>query len=153
MGIGYVDSVVLYNRYVDPASEKEYYYGTQFDNVRIEITQGANIQKSGIDSADTCKVKIPNDGSLPKPYMTPEIWQSEGEKNSCFTINTAGADFLVITKKTELGIDIEVPDGLVDSDTYDGGFFQYIKETYGHAYKVTTSNVYNVIPRFEVGGK
>lgn len=153
MGIGYVDSVVLYNRYVDPDSEKEYYYGTRFDDVRIELTQGANIQKSGVDSADTCKVKIPNDGSLPKPYMAPEIWQSEGEKSSFFTINIAGTDFLVITKKTELGIDIEVPDGLVDSDTYEGGFFQYIKETYGHAYKVTTSNVYNVIPRFEVGGK
>ena len=58
MGIGYVDSIVLYNRYVDPDSEKEYYFGTQFEGVRVEMTQGANIQKSGIDSADSCKAKI-----------------------------------------------------------------------------------------------
>lgn len=153
MGIGYVDSIVLYNRYVDPDSEKEYYFGTQFEGVRVEMTQGANIQKSGIDSADSCKAKIPNDGSLPKPYMSPEVWSRSEEKTGSFTVNTEGCDFFVVTGKAELGIAIQLPDEMIDSDQYDGGFFQYIKETYGHAYKITTLNVYNLILRFEVGGK
>ena len=39
MGIGYVDSVVVYNRYINGLMETETYFGTRFDNVRIEFTQ------------------------------------------------------------------------------------------------------------------
>ena len=44
MGIGYVDSVIVYNRYVNGLMETEQYFGTRFDNVRVELTQGANRQ-------------------------------------------------------------------------------------------------------------
>ncbi len=39
MGIGYVDSVVVYNRYINGLMETETYFGTRFDNVRVELTQ------------------------------------------------------------------------------------------------------------------
>ena len=39
MGIGYVDSVVVYNRYINGLMEAETYFGTRFDNVRVELTQ------------------------------------------------------------------------------------------------------------------
>ena len=155
MGIGYEDSIVLYNRYVNGVLETEYYVGTRFDNVRIELTQGANIKASGIENADACVVKIPNDNTLIKPYMPPEVWNDQTteimEQN--FTIDTASHNFFVIVKKQELGIELDLPVGLIESDKYRGGFFQYIKEKYGHAYVVDTLNVYTLIPRFEIGGK
>ena len=42
MGINYSESVVVYNRYINVLMETETYFGTRFDNVRVELTQGAN---------------------------------------------------------------------------------------------------------------
>lgn len=64
MGIGYKDAVVLYNRHYNDTLETEYYFGTLFENVRIELTQAENINKSGMKDADSFLVKIPNDGTL-----------------------------------------------------------------------------------------
>lgn len=154
MGIGYVDSIVLYNQY-ENEDGKQYYVGTRFDNVRIELTQGVNVQKSGLENADVCLVKIQNVGTLPKKYTSPGLWKelSVQGKEEKFTIDTENDNFFVIVKKQELGIDIEVPTGTVDSDSYRGGYYQYIREKYGHAYAVHTLNVYQLIPRFEVGGR
>ena len=48
MGIGYIDSVIVYNRYVRKTDEAEQYFGTRFDKVRVELTECANIAKSGL---------------------------------------------------------------------------------------------------------
>lgn len=155
MGIGFTDSIVLYNRYVSGTMETEYYYGTRFDNVRIELTQGANILQSGVENADACLVKIPNDASLPKPYVAPEVWndQTADEMAESFTIDLANHNFFVIAKKDDLGIDLDLPTGTIESDKYKGGFFEYVKGKYGHTYITDTLNVYQLIPRFEIGGK
>lgn len=155
MGINYVDSIILYNRYVNGVLETETYFGTRFDNVRVELTQGANIMQSGLESADSCVVKIPNNGTLPKPYMPPEVWndQTTEAMEQNFTIDTANRNFFVIVKKPELGIDLDLPVGVIESDVYRGGYFQHIKEKYGHAYMADALNVYSLIPRFEIGGK
>lgn len=156
MGINYVDSVVVYNRYINGLYETEQYFGTRFDNVRIELTQGANIKASGMENASVCVVKIPN-RNLPKPYKAPEVWNdlTTDEMLESFTIDTEGKNFFVIVKKLELGIDIDVPVGLIDQDEskYPGGFFEYIKTIYGYAFSVDTVDVHTVIPRFEIGGR
>lgn len=154
MGINYVDSVVVYNRYVTGLREEEQYFGTRFDNVRIELTQGANQKVSGMENASVCTVKIPN-GNLPKPYKAPQIWQAQTTKEmlETFTLDTRGKNFFVIVKKADLGIDIDVPVGLVESNDYEGGFFEYIKTKYGYAFGVDTVDVYTLIPRFEIGGR
>ena len=151
MGIGYKDSVVVYNRY---AKGPEQYFGTRFDNVRVELTQGADQKVSGMEDVSACVVKIPN-ANLPKPYIAPKAWKSltEEEKAEYFTLDAESQNFFIIVKKEELGIDIDVPDGLVESDGYDGGFFEYVKEQYGYAFSLDTADVYSLIPRFEVGGK
>lgn len=157
MGIGYVDSVVVYNRYINGLMETETYFGTRFDNVRVELTQGANQKASGMENASVCVVKIPNNGNLPKPYKAPEVWNdlTTDEMLESFTLDTEGKNFFVIVKKAELGIDIDVPVGLIDQDEtkYPGGFFEYIKTKYGYAFSVDTVDVYTLIPRFEIGGR
>lgn len=155
MGIGYVDSVIVYNRYVNDLLETEYYMGTRFDGVRVELTQGANIRTSGLENADSCLVKIPNTGNLPKPYIPPEVWNDlpTEEMQKYFTLDKDGDNFFSIVKKKELGIDIDLPTGIIESDKYRGGFYQYIRDKYGYTYAITTVDVYNLIPRFEVGGR
>ena len=154
MGIGYTDSVMVYNRYVSGVLEEEYYFGTRFDNVRVELTQGANIRASGIQDSDICKIKIPN-VNLPKEYMAPERWseQTAEQMLNSFTLDSANRNFFVIVKKEDLGIDVTLPKGEVVSGQYSGGFFQHVKEKYGHAYMIRTVDVYTLIPRFEVGGR
>ena len=154
MGINYVDAVVVYNRCVSGIEETEQYFGTRFDNVRIELTQGANQKASGMENASVCVVKIPNT-NLPKPYKAPAVWNSitADEKLKSFTLDTEGKNFFVIVKKEELGIDIDVPIGLVEGKDYENGFFEHTKERYGYTFSVDTVDVYNLIPRFEVVGR
>lgn len=151
MGIGYKDSVVVYNRY---AKGPEQYFGTRFDNVRVELTQGADQKGSGMENVSACVVKIPST-DLQKPYIAPKVWKklTEEEKAENFTLDTESRNFFVIVKKDELGIDIDVPTGLVESDSYSGGFFEYVKEQYGYAFSLDTADVYSLIPRSEIGGK
>lgn len=153
MGIGYKDAVVLYNRHYNDTLEAEYYFGTLFENVRIELTQAENISKSGMKDADSFLVKIPNDGTL--NYVNPPDWEnmSEEEKLKHFTLRSNDFDFVVIAKKNELLIDRELPVGLINSDDYPGKFFQYMVNEKGNCYKVNTICVYSLIPRFEIGGK
>lgn len=158
MGLGYVDSVIVYNRF-ESRTEGELYFGTRFDNVRIELTEGANITASGLENASSCVAKIDTASvaKTKKEYKPPKVWAklSGEEKAECFTLNKE-VDFFVIVKKTELGIDVDLPVGKVaheDYDGYDDGFFEHVKTNYGYAYNVGTVDVYTLIPRFEIGGK
>lgn len=156
MGLNYVDSIIIYNEYQTRRPEAQYYFGTRFDNVRIELTQAANITKSGLEGASVCVAKIPN-SVFPKLYIPPETWRAltTEEMLNSFTLNR-GKDFFVIAKKWELGIDVDLPVGIIDSDSGDygdSGFFDYAKNKYGYAFTVDTVDVYTLIPRFEIGGK
>lgn len=146
--------MVVYNRYVNGLMETEYYVGTRFDNVRVELTKGANIRESGMENADSCLVKIPNNGTLPKHYKAPQEWLAltDEEKLEYFTLDPDSSNFFVIVKKEELGININLPGGLVNSADYKGGFYQFIRNKYGYTYTLKTADVYNLIPRFEVSG-
>lgn len=71
-----------------------------------------------------------------------------------FTLDTASKNIFIISKKTELGMDIEVPLEVIESNTYKpGGFFEVIKNGYGYVFSIDTVDVYTVIPRFEIGGR
>lgn len=153
MGIGYNDTVIVYNRHFDDTLETEYYFGTRLKNVRIELTQGENVNKSGMKDADTFLVKIPNNGVL--PYIPPAEWQemSEQDKSNHVTFQQNDYDFVAIEKKAGLRIDRKLPEGVISSDEYPGGFFQYMASEKGNVYKVTTVSEYSLIPRFEIGGR
>ncbi|MDE7323134.1 MAG: hypothetical protein K2N73_10510 [Lachnospiraceae bacterium] len=158
MGIGYVDSVVVYNRYVNGLMETEQYFGTRFDNVRIELTQGANQKASGMENASACKVCIPNDKNLPKPYKAPKKWEklTTAEMLNYFTLDEK-EDFFVIVKKEELGIDENIPVGLVESSEYEGGYFEFCKGEYGYTFSVDEVDSYKNVAgygaRWEINGR
>lgn len=151
-----MDSIVLYNRYVSGLMETATYFGTRFDGVRVELTKGANQRISGMEDASSCVVKIPL-GNLPKPYQAPGVWNdlTTEEMEGSFTIDPAGKDFFVVVRKPVLNLDVDLPVGIVMKDEvrYPGGFFEYVKTRYGYAFVVDTVDVYDLVPRFEVGGK
>lgn len=159
MGIGFVDSIIVYNQYKSKTLGEEY-FGTRFDNVRVELTEGATIVQSGIENASKCIVKIEPDSveKSGKEYRPPKVWlkSTTEEMLQTFTFSK-DTDFFVIVKKAELGIDVDLPVGEIQSDSeysgYDDGFFEYVKTKFGYAYTVSTVDVYTVIPRFEIGGK
>lgn len=151
MGIKYNDSIVLYNKYTDGIMQEEYYIGTRFDNVRIEMTEATNRNKSGLDSADAYVVKIPK-ANIPKEYINPKEWLKLPltEKPTKFTLSND--DFIVVVKKDELNIDISMDEGLIKSRDYRNGYFNYVKEN-ALAFQINTVDVFQLIPRFQIGGR
>ena len=86
MGIGYADSVVIYNRYINQTMDgAEQYFGTRIDNVRVEFTQEQNQNKSGSQDVSMCLLKIPNDSTLPKPYKV-QIGRASGRERVCAVV-------------------------------------------------------------------
>lgn len=152
MGIGYEDAVVIYNRY--SVDEDEFFVGTRFDGVRVELTHGANQMKSGMESANKCVVKIPHSDAT-KAYVSPNRWKEmdENVKIKHFTLDPESDNFFVIVKKTDLGIGIELPTGAVKSSDYEAGFFNFVKGKFDYSFSMTTVDTYSLIPRFEIGGK
>lgn len=155
-GIGYVDSVIIYNRYYNDTTGAEQYFGTRLDNVRVEFTKEQNQSKSGSEDVSDCLLKIPNDSTLPKPYLVPELWNdlTADEMLQNFTLSTDG-DFFVLVKKKELNLDIDAPIGMQDSSSqeYKGNFFEYMKSRYSYVYKMSSFAVFSLIPYFQIGGK
>lgn len=158
MGIGYVDSVVVYNRYYNDTTGSEQYFGTLFDGVRVEFTKEQNQIKSGSEDVSDCLLKIPNDSTLPKPYLVPELWNdlTTDEMLENFTLNTDG-DFFVLVKKAELNLDIEAPIGIQDTNLTpykeNDGVLDYMKSKYSYVYEMRSFAVFGLIPHFQVGGR
>ena len=150
-GIGYVDSIIVYNRVVDGLMETETYYGTRFNGVRVELTQGNQVASTGNQNADACVVKIPMDVVAGR-YLPPKVWSSSDDKTAYFTLDKDNKDFFVVVCKPLLGIDITLPIGSVDSDKYPGGYYQHICSAYGYAYQINHVDVYELIARYEIGG-
>lgn len=152
MGINYVDSGIVYNRWEEDG--KEYYSGTRFDDVRIELTQGADMRSKGLESTSECIMKIPNTEEVSKKYLPPMQWirLSRDEKQKHFTFDKDNHNFFVIVKKPELSIDIELPTGIITRETYPEGFYEYVRNHFGYAYLLNTVDVFGLIPRFELSG-
>ena len=137
--IFYNKTVTVYNRSVEGLMEKETWCPTVLKDVRLLITKGENVSKSGMESADSAKLFIKTN-NLSKEYKKPLEWQnlSTEDKAKTFTL-ASGADFFVEGDTTA-----EVP---TESD-----FFSHMKEKYDNCFKVTDVDVFELIPHLEVGG-
>ena len=137
--IFYNKTVTVYNRSVEGLMEKETWYPTVLKGVRLLITKGENVSKSGMESADSAKLFIKTN-NLSKEYKKHLEWQnlSAEDKAKNFTL-TSGVDFFVEGDTTA-----EVP---TESD-----FFAYMKQKYDNCFKVTNADIFELIPHLEVGG-
>lgn len=140
MGLFYNDTVTLFNRFYDPDTDEEKYYPTLLENVNLVETKGANVTKSGMDSADAAKLFIDLD-ELSKKYMDPKAWDAlpETEKPNYITFHPTD-DFFIKGDQTSL----ELPGSCV---------YEWAHDSMDSVYKVTTVDKYeDIMPHFEVGG-
>ena len=141
MGLFDGKKVTIYNKYMDSITGYEIWLPTLIENVDYTATQGANITKSGLSTADAVTVFI-NYSALPKPYKTPKEWQAlTAEDKTKYVTFTQGTDFFIFGDSTSNVITTK-------------GFFSDMQKRYSDCYKVTTVDRYDdILPHFEIGGK
>ena len=122
-------------------SEKEIWLPTVITEIDYTATQGANITKSGLSTADAVTVFI-NYSALKKPYKSPNEWQSLTSAEKALNVTfSQGIDFFVFGDTSSVTI-------------LATGFFAYMQKHYSDCYKITTVDRYeDVMPHFEIGGK
>lgn len=138
MDVFYKDTVTIYNRYEDKASCTEHWYPTVLQDVRLLITKGANVAKTGLNSADRASMHISTEKALEKPYKKPKEWLETADKSGAFTFGES--DFFVEGDTSA-------------EDTAQDDFAEYMKRKYDNCFQVTTVDAYTLIPHLEVGGK
>ena len=143
--MGFFDNktVTLFNRSFNAETEEETYYPTLLEGVDLVETKGANVFKSGMDSADAAKlfVCIADVGKTIKPYLPPKEWKAlpEEEKPNYITF-TPAEDFFIKGDHTDAA--------LPENDVY-----QWLLDNCDDCYRVTTIDKYeDILPHFEVGG-
>ena len=141
MGLFDGKKVTIYNKYMDSITGYEIWLPTLIENVDYTATQGANITKSGLSTADAVTVFI-NYSALPKPYKTPKEWQAlTAEDKAKYVTFTQGTDFFIFGDSTSNVITTK-------------GFFSDMQKRYSDCYKVTAVDRYDdILPHFEIGGK
>lgn len=140
--MGFFDNktVTIFNRSFNPETEEETYYPTLLEGVDLVETKGANVSKSGMDSADAAKLFV-RIGDVNKTYMEPKTWDAlpGDEKKNCITFHSA-EDFFV--KGDQTVVDLPKTDA-----------YEWMRNNFDDVYKVTTIDKYeDILPHFEVGG-
>ena len=140
--MGFFDNktVTLFNRSFNAETEEETYYPTLLEGVDLVETKGANVSKSGLDSADAAKLFVCI-GDVNKTYMEPKAWDAltEDEKKNYITFHST-EDFFV--KGDQTAVD------LPETDAY-----EWMRNNFDDVYKVTNIDKYeDILPHFEVGG-
>lgn len=140
--MGFFDNktVTLFNRSFNAETEEETYYPTLLEGVDLVETKGANVSKSGMDSADAVKLYV-DFGNIAKPYLPPKEWENMPDKckQHFLTFNPA-QDFFIKGDHMDLEI-------------LDSGIYEWAHDNLDSVYKVTTVDKYeDVMPHFEVGG-
>ena len=140
--MGFFDNktVTLFNRSFNAETEEETYYPTLLEGVDLVETKGANVSKSGMDSAEAAKLFVCI-GDVNKTYMEPKAWDAltEDEKKNYITFHST-EDFFV--KGDQAAVD------LPETDAY-----EWMRNNFDDVYKVTNIDKYeDILPHFEVGG-
>ena len=144
-GAMYNKTVTVFNRYKSKQLGITWYphvlHGCYFN-----ADKGANVEKTGLENADSAKLHVPYLGDMigELKYLTPKEWDKQPNDEYMHTITfSEGEDFFALG---------EFPETAVNESDYPEGFFQYMNQNYDDVYKITTVGKYTVIPHFEIGG-
>lgn len=140
----YNKTVTIWNKDVDGIWEKESWLPTVIENVRLLVSRGNNIQNSGNAAADSARLHISDEISVPaKPYLPRTEWEKLPleEKSRYFTLGSENDSFFV-----------EGNTSLLEAAAQDN-FFAYVKANYPNCFKISNVDRFEIIPHFEVWGK
>lgn len=150
----YQNTVTIFNRY--ESQDKIFWYPHVLQGVDLIIDKGANIAKTGLESADTAKLHIKyhlvggNKMVGRFSWLPPKEWDGQTNDMLSKTITfTEGEDFFW---------EGEYSENMIDDDEYQGlkysGFYDYMNKRYDNVFLITTvGGPYTLIPHFEIGGK
>lgn len=143
-------TVTVFNLYKSEQMGTATWYPHVVKNCYFIADKSANIEKTGLENADSAKLHIPYKkdglnvmiGEL--QYIPPKGWNNQTNDKYDTTITfTDGEDFFVVG---------EYPEKPVNDSDYRGGLFGYLNRTMDHVYRITSVGKYNLIPHFEIGG-
>ena len=140
MGLFYNKTVTLFNRSFNAETEEEKYYPTLLERVNLIETKGANVSKSGMDSADAATLFI-DLANMAKPYIEPKAWAELPEEEKSKYITFAPAE------------DFFVKGSCAGATLPENSAYEYMLDNFDSVYKVTHIDKYtDVMPHLEVGG-
>lgn len=132
----YNKTVTVYNKTTaDGVMGGDIWHAYVLENVRLLVSKGTNVSKTGLETADSAKLYV----DLPRPYLAPIEWQNEADKAEYFTFQEQSGFF--------------VEGDTTKEDTTKDDFFQYMKDKYDNCFMVSTVDKFDLIPHLEVGGK
>lgn len=148
----YSETVTIFNKL--KTAQGTTWYPTVLHNVDLITDKGANIKKTGLESADTANLHIRYtfvDGAITvagKAYKRPKEWATQSETGFTASLTfTASVDFFIRGEYPETPVNDANP-------AYKNGFYDYINKTRDDVYLINTvGGPYKLIPHFEIGGK
>lgn len=147
----YSDTVTIFNRFQQ--GQVITWYPTVLRNVDLNVDKGANVTKTGLESADTAKLHIRYnlvDGIITiqgKAYKRPKEWAAQATGSHADTITFGSKDFMMRGEYPETPLNDTDP-------AYKPDVYSFINKTRDDVYMITTvGGPYKLIPHFEIGGK
>ena len=141
----YNKTVTIWNKYVSGIYEDEIWLPTLIKDVRLVISKGNNVMKSGLENIDSARLHIDdNISDTSKPYLEPTEWNKlpEDEKANYYTLDSMNDSFFVEGDLTE-----------EDYSKHPATFFEYMKQTYNNCFRINKVDRFDLIPHFECWGK
>lgn len=145
----YTDTVTIFNKH--KTSQGTMWFPTVLHNVDLNTDKGANVAKTGLESADTAKLHVRyemvGDAIIiaGKPYKRPKEWTAQSETGFPTSLTFSSGDMIM------RGEYVETP---INDMDFKNGFQDYLNKAYDDVYLITTvGGPYKLIPHFEIGGK
>ena len=145
--------ITVFNKYVNQKDEI-FWYPTVIKGVQLIVDKSANIEKTGLDTADTATLhvlyRISSDEKVvsDKKYLEPKKWAKKINDTLGHTVTFASGDFF---------IEGEYGERMIADEDYqsrrDGGFYDYMNKNHDNVFLITNVGTYTLIPHFEIGGK
>lgn len=149
----YDKTITVFNKYVNQKDEV-YWYPTVVKGVQLIVDKSANIEKTGLDTADTATLHVmyqPADGKKvisAKEHLEPKKWAKQINDTLGKTLTFANGDFF---------IEGEYSEKMVADEDYqsrsNGGFYDHMNRNNDNVFLITNVGTYTLIPHFEIGGK
>lgn len=143
-------TVTVFNLYKSEQLGTATWYPHVVKNCYFNADKSANIEKTGLENADTAKLHIRYKKENEKvmigelQYLPPKEWDKQTNDMYENTITfTDGEDFFVVGEYAEKPI---------DDEKYRGGLFNYLNRSRDDVYRITNVGMYKLIPHFEIGG-
>lgn len=146
----YKQTVTMFNRRT--VGDSVIWYPIILEKVHLVTDKSIIIGSYGEQSQDNARLHVRyswvNGKAVVngKTYMTPKVWEREGDPMVNFTIGYGDSfDFFIEG--------IYRSSSSIDDEAYRNGFYNYMNKEYDSVYAISTVSQFNLIPHFEIGAK